>query len=45
MSLISPTFQWLTILAAIVVSVAVVLALNRIPGPRPVRVMSRIAMG
>ncbi|HEY1626211.1 MAG TPA: hypothetical protein VGG16_20695 [Streptosporangiaceae bacterium] len=44
MSLTGGTFQLLTICAAIVVTIAVILLWNRIRGPRPVRLVTRIAL-
>jgi hypothetical protein len=43
-SLTSSTFQWLTIFAAILFTVAVIFFWNRVRGPRPVKVASRIGL-
>jgi hypothetical protein len=43
-SLTGSTFQWLTISAAIVVTIAIVVGWNHVRGPRPVRLASRIGM-
>jgi hypothetical protein len=43
-SLTGSTFQWLTICAAIVITIAVIILWNRIRGPRPVRLASRIVL-
>lgn len=43
-SLTSPSFQLLTILATVAVSVATLLLWNRVRGPRPVRLLSRAGL-
>jgi hypothetical protein len=43
-SLTGTKFQWLTIIAAIVVTIAVIAGWNRVRGPRPVKLASRIAL-
>jgi hypothetical protein len=44
MSLTGDTFQWLMICAAIVITIAVILLWNRVRGPRPVKLASRIVL-
>jgi hypothetical protein len=43
-SLTGSTFQWLTISAAIVVTIVVVVGWNRVRGPRPVKLAGRIGL-
>jgi hypothetical protein len=43
-SLTGSTFQWVTIVAAIAVTIAVIVGWNYVRGPRPVRLASRIVM-
>jgi hypothetical protein len=44
MSLTGNTFQWLTIGTAIVITIAVIVLWNRIRGPRPVKLASRLVL-
>jgi hypothetical protein len=44
MSLTGSTFQWLTIGAAIAVTIAIILLWNRVRGPRPVKLATRFVM-
>jgi hypothetical protein len=43
-SLTGSTFQWLTICVAIAFTIAIIVLWNRIRGPRPVRLASRISL-
>jgi hypothetical protein len=43
-SLTGSTFQWLTISIAIAVTIAVIVLWNRIRGPRPVKLATRVAL-
>jgi hypothetical protein len=43
-NLTGSTFQWLTICAAIVVTIAVIVLWNRIRGPRPVKLAGRVGL-
>jgi hypothetical protein len=43
-SLTGTKFQWLTIIAAIVVTIAVIVGWNRVRGPRPVKLASRLGL-